>query len=50
LCSLNIKATRAAADKNWAELGAESSSQTKPKYLRVFWKKIALAAGREQAN
>ena len=49
LCSLIIKAATAAASKNWAELGEESSTLARAKYLRVFGKKIALAGVREQA-
>ena len=49
LCSLIVKAATVAMDKNWADLGEESSTLARAKYLRVFGKKIALAAVREQA-
>ena len=49
LCNLIIKASTAAASKNWAGLSEESSTLARAKYLRVFGKKIALAAVREQA-
>ena len=48
-CNLIIKASTAAATKNWAKLGDESSTLAKAKYLRVLGKKIILAAVREQA-
>ena len=44
-----VTTATAAGTKNWAELGEESSTLARAKYLRVFGKKIALAGVREQA-
>ena len=49
LCNLIVKAATAAATKNWAELGEESSTLARAKYLRVLGRKIVLAGVREQA-
>ena len=49
LCSLFVKAAAAAMDKNWADLGEESSTLARAKHLRVFGRKIALADVKEEA-
>lgn len=49
LCNLIVTVATAAAIKNLAELGQESSTLARAKYLRVFGKKIALAGVRGQA-
>ena len=49
LCNLIVKAATAAATKNWAELGEESSTLARAKYLRVLGRKIVLECVREQA-
>ena len=49
LVDLIAKAATAAGTKNWAELGEESAKLARARYLRVFRRKIALAAVRVQA-
>ena len=49
LVDLIAKAATAAGTKNWAELGEESAKLARARYLRVFRRKIALAAVRAQA-
>ena len=50
LCNLIVRAATAPAEKNWAELGEESSTMARVKYLRVFRKKIALPSVRERVT
>lgn len=49
LSDLITMAATAAGAKNWADLGEESPKLARAKYLRVFRRKIALAAVRQQA-
>ncbi len=49
LSELIAKAAMAAGSKNWAERGEESAKRAQAVYLRLFRRKIALAAVRAQA-
>ena len=49
LVDLIALAATAAGTKNWMELGEENASLARARYLRVFRRKIAVAAVRAQA-